>query len=148
MCTSQCRVHVHQKPSGQVCSSLCGVSGERKNLSVSTTVWFPDATIPPLPWYNCNGWLGVKHQVSYLLFQQGLSDWFRPVPFPCPPFTLRLRRRPCHPLRYQWIFCVPRVWLWWAYLWNTPGCGFSWTCPLRVGQAQKRTDNTGVGGLS
>ena len=29
--------------------------------------WFDSSPAPSLlPWYNCNGWVGVKHQVTYL----------------------------------------------------------------------------------
>ena len=28
-----------------------------------------------LPWYNCNGWLGVKHQVTYLPTSVGGRTW-------------------------------------------------------------------------
>ena len=33
----------------------------------------------PTPWDNCNGWLGVKHQITYLLLPASVmtSDWLK-----------------------------------------------------------------------
>ena len=40
-----------------------------------SSVWFvKNSCSPNLPWYNGTGWLGVKHQVAYLLFPKCTSD--------------------------------------------------------------------------
>ena len=37
------------------------------NLILGNLLYFNQAVFSVWPWYNCNGWLGVKHQVTYLL---------------------------------------------------------------------------------
>ena len=40
-----------------------------------SSVWFvKNSCSQNLPWYNGTGWLGVKHQVTYLLFPKCTSD--------------------------------------------------------------------------
>ena len=56
------------------------------------------------PWYNCNGWLGVKHQVTYILICWG-AVWWQFI-FPSSDVLS------CH---YLSVWCVSDA-VWWQFV--------------------------------
>ena len=51
------------------------------NLKCENTVLSFQVSITCSPWYNCTGWLGIKHQLTYLLPKLALCIWTLCVPF-------------------------------------------------------------------
>ena len=49
----------------------CWAKGRHLSLCSHSVFCSPHKTSP---WYNCTGWLGVKHQLTYLLTTQNLTD--------------------------------------------------------------------------
>ena len=58
------RVWVNYSDGMPVCLCLTGL---KLRYLLNTRSVYVNILSEGLPWYNCNGWLGIKHQVTYLL---------------------------------------------------------------------------------
>ena len=95
-----------------VMASFCGrwsLAEEEEPFSnmllFSFCVWiiqlfcYSSASFSPTPWYNCTGWLGIKHQVTYLLILHTYTTIFF-ILFLIHPSCLSLYKHASGPSRF------------------------------------------------